>query len=59
MQDYKTEQERNAYCAGVIAHINGLTLTDCPYQRTFTGVFNTILYFAWVRGYNEKGLVKK
>ena len=53
-EDYKTEIERQAYSQGVFAHINELIQIDNPYP-----IAAKELHLAWVRGFNEKGGVKK
>ena len=55
MKDYTTEVERKAYSMGVIAHINGMQMIDNPYTINNKDV----LHLAWLRGFNEKGSVKK
>ena len=54
MKDYKKEIEREAYSKGVFAHINGMQMIDCPYP-----IAAKELHLAWVRGFNERGSVKK
>jgi len=54
MQDYQTEATREAYRKGIVSHINGHSFKDNPYP-----IASKELHLAWVRGYNEKGSVKK
>ena len=55
MKDYETEVERKAYSMGVIARINGMCAIDNPYTINNKDV----LHLAWIRGFNERGSIKK
>ena len=50
MKDYASESERKAYNKGVIARINGLSKSDCPYM-----LYHNVK--CWLAGYNEKGSI--
>ena len=52
-EDYRKEIERQAYCSGVVAHINGMSFTDNPYPTAAKE-----LHLAWVRGFNETSSIK-
>ena len=54
-KDYQTEVEREAYRKGIIAKINGMQQIDNPYTINKKDV----LHLAWVRGFNERGSIKK
>ena len=56
-EDYQTEAERRAYSQGIFARANGLMLIDCPENYDMFNHFS--LHLAWVRGYEEKGSIKR
>lgn len=47
-----TRKQEKAYCAGVIAKINGLTEKDNPYKgEKYCDL--------WLKGFNEQGSIKR
>ena len=50
--DYRSEAEREAYRKGIIARINGLSVSDNKYVLPRTRK-------AWQAGFDEKGSIKE